>query len=167
MKHILILVALISALPAQTIAGAWATRTDLEAAAPGDTPQPDDPLDISYPCGFSGNCDLEDFLKRLDVCALFVMHAGKPVLHKFAPDRKGCEDKVARERYGIASITKSITSLVLGGIIEQDPSLTVEMSARDALAPSGVRYATRRTSLLSIVGLAILKGIDESIAFGQ
>ncbi|MDP7624945.1 MAG: hypothetical protein QF493_08315 [Rhodospirillales bacterium] len=58
-----------------------------------------------------------DFTKRLDICALFVMHQGKPVLHSVEPEYgtdKKCKKRAARERYGIASIVKSTTALLAG-----------------------------------------------------
>jgi CubicO group peptidase (beta-lactamase class C family) len=151
----------------QSFAADWAENVKIQPRQPGSTPEPGRDLDIQYPCKLWSTCELADFTERLDVCALFVMHGGKPVLHRVEPENgtdQKCKDKVARERYGIASITKSITSL-LAGYAFNDPSfgapIDIQSKAKDALHKLGIRYQNEDVTLRDLLQMSSGMGWDE------
>ena len=96
------------------------TRTELtwpskQFARPAD-------LAVTYPCGGGALCNIDDFMERQHVCALVVMKGGELVLLRtlVRGDDDACKSAVERDRFGIASIAKSITALLFG-FVYQDP----------------------------------------------
>src|SRR6266545_922359 len=75
---------------------------------------------LSYPCGGGTLCDIAAYMDRQHVCALVVTRGGEIVLHRTSvrSDDDPCKSPVARDRYGIASITKSIVSLLFGFVYQ-------------------------------------------------
>ena len=76
-------------------------------------------LDISYRCGRDGrDCKIEGFMKRNQVCGLFVVRGEKFYWQKTRSEEGGtdCDSVVSGGAHGIASITKSITSMLFGMI---------------------------------------------------
>lgn len=73
-------------------------------------------------------------MERNQVCALLVMQHGETVLHWVAPSRRGCTARVVNQRYGVASITKSITSILLGRLMRHR-DIDVATTVADALRP--------------------------------
>jgi CubicO group peptidase (beta-lactamase class C family) len=92
-------------------------------------------ITISYPCGDGRICGLDDFMERQHVCALVVLSAGTLVMQRTAVrgDDDPCKSAVARDRYGIASITKSIVSLLFG-FVYQDASFATPADLDDSAA---------------------------------
>ncbi|WP_374379937.1 serine hydrolase domain-containing protein [Dongia sp.] len=85
-----------------------------------------------YDCGRWHACPLREFMWRSRLCALVVVKDGTIVYERYAPDqstrckREAGDGPNGRDRhYGLASITKSITSTLLGLLIarnEADPA---------------------------------------------
>ncbi|MHC2361775.1 serine hydrolase domain-containing protein [Rhizobium leguminosarum] len=77
--------------------------------------------DIEYPCDSSGHevCHLADFFRRAKVCALVVVKPSVGTFEKYDLTNEFCAEENAppngpAKLYGVASVTKSITSTVLG-----------------------------------------------------
>ncbi|MGO7319381.1 serine hydrolase domain-containing protein [Rhizobium ruizarguesonis] len=77
--------------------------------------------DIEYSCDRTGHevCHLSDFMKRAKVCALVVVKDGVATFEKYDLTNEFCAEENAPSNgptkiYGVASVTKSITSTVLG-----------------------------------------------------
>jgi CubicO group peptidase (beta-lactamase class C family) len=125
---------------------------DVAKAQTGDVTWPSKqiirPRDIAvnYPCGGGSLCNLDDFIERQHVCALVVMSMGEVVLARTASRSEDdpCKSSVERDRYGIASITKSIVSLLFGFVFEDagyGPPVDLDSSAADLIRKAGVpRY---------------------------
>ena len=79
-------------------------------------------LAVTYPCGGGSLCNIDDFIERQHVCALVVVSADELVLQRttFRTDEDPCKMSVERDRFGIASIAKSVVSLLFG-FVYQDP----------------------------------------------
>ncbi|MBT5359680.1 MAG: serine hydrolase [Rhodospirillaceae bacterium] len=124
----------------------WKHRNWLEATEPGATPRPVQSLDVVYRCSFFGaRCDLDKFLERNEVCALFVVDRANPYFHAERPAHGDgrCQRGVERELYGLASTTKSITSLLFGRVF-MDPALGAPLDISSPvvdLLPAGVTYS--------------------------
>jgi CubicO group peptidase (beta-lactamase class C family) len=94
-------------------------------------PDGDQIEDITYRCGLLGwsKCHLEEFVEGARVCALMAVKARKIVLtypSDSHPDQGHCSGQNGpATRYGIASVTKSITSTLLGFALE-DPAISPE-----------------------------------------
>lgn len=85
--------------------------------------------DISFPseeCPNGRTCNLREFMRKARVCALFALKDGKIILQEYATGNdKLCQDdeqtgEEANNRtreYGVASVTKSITSTLMGAAI--------------------------------------------------
>lgn len=81
---------------------------------------------LVFDCGSNGSasCSISDFMKDSRVCALLVIKVGQIRLEKYAEDPALCRDDDAalngpRKLYGVASVTKSITSTLLGAAIAE------------------------------------------------
>jgi CubicO group peptidase (beta-lactamase class C family) len=86
-------------------------------------------VDVSFPsteCQNGSTCNLGEFMSAARVCALFVLKDGAIVLQKYAAaSEKLCQDveedgEEVNDRtreYGVASVTKSITSTLMGAAI--------------------------------------------------
>ncbi|ANM04675.1 beta-lactamase/transpeptidase-like protein [Rhizobium phaseoli] len=77
-------------------------------------------IDIEYGCDSVGHdvCHLSDFMKRAKVCALIVVKPGVGTFEKYDLTNEFCAEENAlpngpAKLYGVASVTKSITSTVL------------------------------------------------------
>lgn len=83
--------------------------------------------DFTYECG-DGTCHRDDFMRRVGVCALLVLKGDRALVH-YNPDLYACPEGEGRvpsanngeRRYGIASVTKSITSTLLGFALMKTP----------------------------------------------
>jgi CubicO group peptidase (beta-lactamase class C family) len=80
--------------------------------------------DIYFDCeeGSSSRCRISEFMQYARVCALLVVTDGTIRLQRFNRDPKICEDNKGEPNgpdrsYGVASVTKSITSTLLGHAI--------------------------------------------------
>ena len=94
------------------------------ASAPITLPVGQDLGDVAYPCqqSASGRCKIGDFMDYARVCALLVIKSGEIRLERYNPDPARCrdEEKAAdgpAKLYGLASVTKSLTSILLGHAI--------------------------------------------------
>jgi CubicO group peptidase (beta-lactamase class C family) len=103
-------------------------------------------LAVTYPCGGGAVCNIDDFMERQHVCALVVMKGGEVALFRtlVRGDDDPCKSAVERDRFGIASIAKSITALLFGFVYE-DPQfgtpLDLASPAADLLRATGLpRY---------------------------
>ncbi|GJL82592.1 MAG: hypothetical protein DHS20C01_22260 [marine bacterium B5-7] len=134
--------------------GDWPYTLTIHPTTELKTPQPGEHLGISYPCKWkSSDCDLDDFMEHLDVCALYVLHKGTPVLHRVASENEDCAEKVSRERYGIASITKSITSLILGYVI-LSTDLNLKTTISDELGRIGINYPNKKVTIRDLLRMS-------------
>jgi CubicO group peptidase (beta-lactamase class C family) len=116
-------------------------------------------IQLSYPCDDGEVCDLPTFIERQHVCALVVISAGEQVFYQTAvrSDEDHCKTAVERDRYGIASMTKSIVSLLFG-FVYQDPNfgtvVELDMPAVGLLAQAGVLRYDRRTTLRQLLQMS-------------
>lgn len=137
----------------------WPAKAVIAPRDPGQTPAPGQDLAISYDCGEAGPCGLSDFMERMHACALFVIRAGEPILHRTSvrSDSDDCKPAVEQERYGVASITKSIVSLLFG-ILYTDPAygapVDLDSPAADLLAEAGVDYPNREVTLRHLLQMS-------------
>ncbi len=141
MRLIAVLLFAIAALSA--CSGDWPKRAYIAPAATDETLERH--LPIYYDCGEDKPCDLKAFMERLDVCALVVISDSQPVLHQVRPATASnrCAGRVERERYGVASIAKSVTSVLFGRVMTDPaygPPVNVHMPAAAVLAESGLSY---------------------------
>ncbi len=127
LTRILTLVPLVLAIAIQ-FAAADPNKVSIPASTQPSLLNPSDqPIsNISYSCpsGSAHKCNLDDFFRRIRVCGLMVLKDGKIVLAKYNEDRTYCPDEDnpqqpnrADRLYGLASVTKSIVSTLLGFFI--------------------------------------------------
>ncbi|MBT3931150.1 MAG: serine hydrolase [Rhodospirillaceae bacterium] len=137
----------------------WKHRNWLEPTDAGATPRPVKSLDVDYRCGlFGGRCDLEQFLERNAVCALFVVDRAAPYFHAERPMHGAgrCQRGVEDELYGLASTTKSITSLLFGRIF-MDPALGVPLDISSRLIdllPTEIVYPDRAVTVRDLLQMS-------------
>ncbi|MBB3427949.1 CubicO group peptidase (beta-lactamase class C family) [Rhizobium sp. BK312] len=80
---------------------------------------------IAIDCtGKGSKCSISQFMKDARVCALLVIKKGRIRLERYAEDPTYCKDDGAAPNgpgklYGIASVTKSITSTLLGAAMAE------------------------------------------------
>jgi CubicO group peptidase (beta-lactamase class C family) len=116
-------------------------------------------IEISYPCGGGATCDLEAFMQRQHACALVVLAGGQLVVHKtmVRGDDDACKSAVERDRYGIASIARSVTSLLFG-MVYGDPEFAVpadlETQAAELLGKAGLPGYDTRVTLRQLLHMA-------------
>lgn len=116
---------------------------------------------VSYPCGGGQLCDITQFMQRQHVCALRVLSGGAVVLQRTSvrSDADACRTAVQRNRYGIASITRSIVSLLFGFAYQNPefaPAVDLDTSAAEELGKAGLPYegtATLRQLLQMASGM--------------
>lgn len=116
-------------------------------------------LMLNYPCGGGRMCSLADYMERQHACALMVVSGGDLVLYRTSvrsPDDP-CKSAVDRDRYGIASITKSIVSLIFG-LVYADPGYAppadLDSSAADLLTAAGLPKYDSRVTLRQLLHMA-------------
>lgn len=79
--------------------------------------------DVSYNCGErpEKRCSVTEFMRHARVCALIAVKSGKLRFHRFNSSNEFCRDDPGpngwTKGYGVASVTKSITSTLLGQAI--------------------------------------------------
>ena len=160
-----------SALFALAALAALAVAADAASAQTGDLNWPSKqfvkPRDIalSYPCGGGKICDLADFMERQHVCALVVLKGGELVIHRTSvrSDDDPCASAVARDRYGISSLAKSVVSLLFGLVYadpDYAPPVDLDSPAADALAAAGLPIYDERVTLRQLLHMA--SGMDWS-----
>lgn len=114
---------------------------------------------LSYPCGGGRLCSIADFMQRQHVCALVVISGGETVLKRTSvrSDDDPCKSAVERDRYGIASITKSIVSLLFGFVYEDAgfaPVVDLDSGAADLLRAAGVKKYDGAATLRQLLHMA-------------
>lgn len=120
---------------------------------------------LTYPCGGGAVCNIDDFIERQHVCALVIVSSGELALYRTAirSDGDPCKSPVERDRFGIASIAKSLTSLLFG-FLYQDPQygppVDLESSAAEFLKAAGVPKYDRRVTLRDLLHMS--SGMDWS-----
>lgn len=105
---------------------------------------------LSYPCAAGKLCDLKAYMERQHVCALRVMSGGVLALQQtmVRSDDDLCRSPVERNRFGIASITKSLVSLLFGFVYQNPdyaPPVDLDSRAADLLGAEGVKYGGTAT----------------------
>jgi CubicO group peptidase (beta-lactamase class C family) len=116
-------------------------------------------LMLSYPCGGGRICSLNDYMDRQHACALMVVSGGDLVLYRTSVRSADdpCKTAVDRDRYGIASITKSIVSLLFG-LVYADPGYAppanLDSSAADILTAAGLPKYDSRVTLRQLLHMA-------------
>ena len=70
---------------------------------------------LNYPCGGGASCDLASFMNRQHVCALLIVKDGAPIFQRTSVrgDDDPCKSAIERDRFGVASMAKSIISAPL------------------------------------------------------
>ena len=122
-------------------------------------------LAATYPCGGGSLCNIDDFMERQHVCALIVISGGELVFHRTSirTDEDPCKTSVERDRYGIASIAKSITSLLFGFVYQDaryGPPVDLDSSAADILRDADVPGFDNRVTLRQLLQMS--SGLDWS-----
>lgn len=120
---------------------------------------------VSYPCGGGSVCDLDAFMQRQHVCALLVVSAGELVFKRTSvrSDDDACKSPVERDRYGIASITKTIVSLLFGFVYEDESYATpvdLDSKAADILRAAGLPKYNDAVTLRKLLHMS--SGMDWS-----
>lgn len=125
----------------------WPQRRTIEPKTLSATPKPDLRPAIDYACGETNRCDLDRFMERTKSCVVHVMKQGRHVLHRESTSPH-CASVNKSERYGVASVAKSLTSLLFG-MIMTDPKhgipLNLNDPAKDALGRAGIKYPGKAT----------------------
>ena len=158
-------------LPLLSLAAVAAAATGIANAQSGELNWPSKqfvkPRDIalSYPCGGGATCDLAGFMDRQHVCAFVVLHAGELVVLKTSvrSDDDPCKMSVERDRYGVASIAKSITSLLFGLVYEDPgygPPVDLDSPAADILHAAGLPKYDERVTIRQLLHMS--SGMDWS-----
>ena len=154
----LLTMVLIAAFSASTPVSAadWVARIDIPAASPAPWPAEFGAVDINIPCPYtmSGKCDLDGFLDWQNVCALYVLSGGQPALYRERSEKGACKSNRKRERYGVASITKSVVSLLYGEALSADPALAIDRPAAEALAKVGVAYPREDVTIRDLLQMS-------------
>jgi CubicO group peptidase (beta-lactamase class C family) len=136
----------------------WPKRDVIEPVRSKATPQPGTELPIEYDCSFFRTCSLAEFMQRVNVCALYVTRNGKPVLHRVQPQSGGgCPNNIRRERYGVASIAKSVTSLLFGKVFTDPaygPPLDIDIKAATQLAKTGIAYGNKEATIRDLLRMS-------------
>lgn len=97
----------------------------------------------SKECPNKRTCNLSEFMDAARVCALFVLKDGKIVLQKYAAlrkklcqdaDEEGEEVNDRMREYGVASVTKSITSTLMGAAIAKHENAKTRQDFETAVA---------------------------------
>src|SRR6185503_10147909 len=154
---ILARLALVAALLIGAAGAAGAQTTELNWPSK-QTVRPRD-LMLSYPCGGGRICSLNDYMDRQHACALMVVSGGDLVLYRTSvrSEDDPCKTAVDRDRYGIASITKSIVSLLFG-LVYADPGYAppadLDSSAADILSAAGLPKYDSRVTLRHLLHMA-------------
>ena len=154
-----------------SLAGVAINAACLAAAAPAELNwpskefvQPRD-LAVTYPCGGGTTCDLAAFMDRQHVCALIVLSAGDLVAYRTSvrSDDDPCKMSVERDRYGIASLAKSIVSLLFGFVYE-DPGyatpVDLDSHVADILRAAGLPKYDDRVTVRQLLHMS--SGMDWS-----
>ena len=125
----------------------WPQRRTIEPNSVGTTPKPDPGPAIAYECGETTPCTLDRFMERTKSCVVHVMKHGQHVLHREAISPH-CTKTNRADNYGVASIAKSLTSLLFG-IVMKDPNhgspVNLNDPAKDALGRAGIKYRGKAT----------------------
>lgn len=116
-------------------------------------------LTLGYPCGGGDLCDLAAFMERQHVCALVVLKGGLLVTHRTSvrSDDDACASAVARDRYGVASIAKTITALLFGLVHanpEYGPPANLDAPAAELLGAAGLADYDPRVTLRDLLHMA-------------
>jgi CubicO group peptidase (beta-lactamase class C family) len=102
---------------------------------------------------------MQQFMKRTSACVLYVIHSGEPVVHQTSNNNPKCKDPIERKRYGIASVTKSLASLLFGFAFSESiysSSFDLDQPISGELQGMGIDYkggATFRDLLLMSSGM--------------
>jgi CubicO group peptidase (beta-lactamase class C family) len=120
---------------------------------------------LAYPCGGGATCDLQSFMNRQHVCALLIVKDGAIVFQQtlVRGDDDPCKSPVERDRFGIASIAKSLVGLLFGFVYADEsfaPPVALDQKAADLLGPAGVEHYDPRVTLRQL--LTMSTGMDWS-----
>ena len=136
----------------------WPERIYLSAPAPNDRSVPDHSW-LGNSCRELGTCYIEKFMKDNEVCRLFILKDGMQRLDLMVDSNGPCtrmndyknEGELERDgRYRLASVTKSLVSLLLGMTMEKDfgageLDLNSSEALKNALSEAGLDYRSRAT----------------------
>ncbi|MCP4315077.1 MAG: beta-lactamase family protein [Hyphomicrobiales bacterium] len=129
----------------------WPFKETIQPLKIRATPKPGSDLPIKYDCGGRSPCGLSDFMKNTDACALYVISAGKPVLHRDSLSSDRCKKRVSKERYRVASVTKSVVSLLFGRVFTDSnygtPIDVEKTTAASALSNANINYPNKKVSV--------------------
>ena len=114
---------------------------------------------VTYPCGGGSLCNVDDFMERQHVCALVVIGADELAFYRtyVRGDDDPCKTPVERDRYGMASITKSIVALLFGFVYQDasyGPPVDLDSSAADILEAAGVPKYEDQVTLRQLLHMA-------------
>lgn len=124
---------------------------------------------VGYACGLLRHCHVPEFMERLNVCALMVIHAPDEgektgedvVVYREDRDTEECRKALTRKRHGIASITKSVTSILLGKLM-QSRGIEVDTPVVDLLEPLGLNYPRDDITLRDLLHMSSGMGWSEA-----
>ena len=128
----------------------YPNRTLTGTQDPWDALKRPPPPSGTFPCTKLGNCDLPAVLKDAHACALLVIQGGRFVHEYYESANDNCHElgepidpNGPNKAYGIASITKSVVSTVLGHLWSQPERYgRIDLSARVSTYVPGLPPAT-------------------------
>jgi CubicO group peptidase (beta-lactamase class C family) len=120
---------------------------------------------LNYPCGGGATCDLASFMNRQHVCALLIVKDGALIFQRTSVrgDDDPCKSAIERDRFGVASMAKSITALLFGFVYADEsfaPPVALDEKAADLLNSAGVPDYDPRVTLKQLLQMAT--GMDWS-----
>jgi CubicO group peptidase (beta-lactamase class C family) len=134
----------------------WPETLTIKPPSNSAWPKTTGDVQVRYRCGWFRECDLVDYMARQRVCALFVMSRERPVLVRSSSDAK-CQEYLQNDRHGVASITKSIVSVVFG-LVALNPAygapLDLDTSVAKVLARSGLTYPKSGVSIRQLLQMS-------------
>jgi CubicO group peptidase (beta-lactamase class C family) len=146
----------------------WLSQIEFTPSKPGADFEKKKGLEISYRCDGRRTCTLAEYVERSKLCALLVLRAGKAVHYEVAPGNQDCAEKVTANRYRLASLTKSITSVLFGLILANpdDNPLDLETPAADALSKAGIAGYPKSISVRELFHMSSGMRWDEDTEAG-
>jgi hypothetical protein len=142
----------------------WPETLTIKPPSNSAWPKTTGDVQVRYRCGWFRECDLVDYMARQRVCALFVMSRERPVLVRSSSDAK-CQEYLQNDRHGVASITKSIVSVVFG-LVALNPAygapLDLDTSVAKVLARSGLTYPKSGVSIRQLLQMSSGMGWSDS-----
>ena len=132
----------------------WISFAKVRPVIVGQKPKPRPPVLARYRCGLFGKCTIAEFIQRQNVCALIAVKNDKIRVYQETSNHPKCASDLRRQRNGLASVTKSITSLMIGDLLMRKPNLDLDTPIDQALAPLGIRYPVKERTIRDLLQMS-------------